>query len=95
MTNETNITASIKSNTTESTAAIVLSVESSAIINFTPELTFCASMALSFSCTNFDTSTALASPCFLSISPIPFTPLKRLTELISLIPSVTVATSRT
>ena len=44
ITNDTNRTAKIKSKTTEFTAAIVLSVLSSAIINFTPELAFCCSI---------------------------------------------------
>ena len=93
ITNETNNTANIKSNTTELTAAIVLSVLSSAIINFTPALVFCASMDLNLLRTNFETSTALASPCFFNMSPIPFLPLYRLIEVVSLMPSVTVATS--
>jgi hypothetical protein len=43
MTKETNITANIKSTTTESTAAMVLSVLSSAM-KFTSALAFCCSI---------------------------------------------------
>ena len=89
ITNETNITAKPKSNTTEFTAAIVLSVLSSAIINFTAELLFCASMLLNFARTIFETSTAFASPCFFNIIPIPSFPLYLLIDVVSFIPSTT------
>ena len=75
MTSETKITAKIKSKTTEFTAAIVLSVLSSAIINWVLAAMFCSSIFLKVARTNFDTSTALASPCFFSNNPIPFLPL--------------------
>ena len=58
-----------------SSAAIVMSVESSATINFTPDLELAVSIWASFACTSFETSTALASPCFFNKRPIPFTPL--------------------
>ena len=41
----------------------------------TPELAFCCSMDLNFSRTNFETSTAFASPCFFNNKPMPFLPL--------------------
>ena len=95
MTNETNITANVKSNTTEFTAAMVFWVLSSAMANCTFSDWFCFSIDCNFACTALDTSTALASPCFFKSMPIPFLPLYLFTEVISLMPSVTVATSFT
>ena len=89
ITKETNITAKPKSNTTELTAAIVLSVLSSAMINFTDELLFCASILLNFARTIFETSTALASPCFFNKIPMPSFPLYLLIDVVSFIPSTT------
>jgi hypothetical protein len=44
ITSETSITARVRSNTTEFTAAMVLSVESSAMVNFTPAVAYCFSI---------------------------------------------------
>ena len=95
ITSDTRITARIRSATTESTAAMVLSVLSSAIMNFTLSPTFCFSMTSNLSRIAFDTSTALASPCFFSRIPIPFFPLYLLMDVIFFISSVTSATSLT